>query len=110
MTFQLTTEHKHYVNAAGDKCEVALLNGVWVAVWDSEEVTQHNETGELHEDMIWQSFTIDNEGRYNITAPFKGWLVPVEFKHGGIALAADENGTVWELAKLFKQGYSGWLV
>lgn len=86
--FQLTPEHRWYVNASGDKCKVALLNGVWVAVWDNGVVTKHFEDG--REIRI----TRDYKPEFTITAPFEGWLsdpfddAPPTVKH----ITVDEYG------------------
>lgn len=65
MTIQLT--NGHWQNANGDRCEVALLNGIWVAIWDGQRQSHHLETGESI------SRSPDNFD-FEITATFEGWL------------------------------------
>lgn len=69
--FQLT-ENGWYQNEAGDKCKVALLNGVWVAVWDNGNLTEHNPVGQAIFSKFYANLSLIEE--HHITAKFEGWL------------------------------------
>lgn len=95
--FQLTENQKHYVNAAGDRCEAALLNGVWIAVWGNGNTTKHFEDGRSIR------ITRDYRPELDIAAAFEGWVknpqsVIDRFKHH---LPASEN---WQYASIFYEG------
>lgn len=111
--FQLTPEHRFYVNAQGDRCEAALLNGAWVAVWDNGNITRHSGDGRCTFSRLYANHSLIED--HHITAEFTGWLSnPFEGApewaqfaasnpRGRIVLFADEPD------KLLFGEYSGYL-
>lgn len=93
--FQLTPNQKHYVNAAGERCECAFLNGVWVASWGEKHmnhVTTHAADGSVISGHLPE---------WAITAQFEDWLsdpfegAPEWVRFATACNAKNPNAVLW---------------
>lgn len=75
MTFKLTPTTKHYVNAEGDRVEVALLGALWfgVVIRENQQLPcMYSESGLC----LW-TLHLSNAGemrKMNLVKEFEGWL------------------------------------